>query len=147
MDELQRKDEIVQAMMNVEYYPTFEEAVAEEKQYTKMPWAELSALGVGFASLPASMRTITETVTTALGPNVFQRVDGLEMGLVQAKNMPGLFRGVAQNGPHIDGGTLFKPLVATESVRNVEVPFDPTTMLMAAALMSINQKLDEIQDT
>ena len=147
MDELQRKDEIVQAMMNVEYYPTFEEADAEENQYTKVPWAELSALGVGFASLPASMRTITETVTTVLGPNVFQRVDGLDMGLVQAKNMPGLFRGVAQNGTHLDGGTLFKPMATAEAVRDVTVPFDPTAMLMAATLMSINQKMDEILDT
>lgn len=147
MDELQRKNEIVQALMNVEYYPTFQESDAEEKQYTKIPWTELLALGVGFASLPESMRTITETVTTALGPNVFQRVDGLDMGLLQAKNMPGFFRGVAQNGTHINGGTLFKPLATAESVNNVTVPFDPATLLMAATLMSINQKLDEIKIT
>ena len=81
MDDLQRNDEAVQTMMNVEYCPTFEDAEAEENQYTKVPWGDLAALGVGFASMPAAMRTITETVTTTLGPNVFQRVDGLGQGL------------------------------------------------------------------
>ena len=146
MDDLQRNDEAVQAMMNVEYCPTFEDAEAEENQYTKVPWGDLAALGVGFASMPAAMRTITETVTTTLGPNVFQRVDGLAMDLVHAKDMPGLFRGVAQNGSYLDGGTLFKPLAAAGAVKEVTVPFDPTAVLMAAALMSINQKLDDIQE-
>ncbi len=111
----------------------------------KLPLGQVAALGVGLGSLPAMFRSVTTTINM---PTLLQATDKagnlLDIsrlnksvgGLIGSYNEPGL--GLQQaRFQAIDPGTIQS--VAT-------MPYDPTTLFMAAALAQINQKLDAIQD-
>lgn len=114
----------------------------------KIPFDQITSLGVGLGSLPEMFRTVTTTIdvptllqaTDKLGnpldPSVFQRFN-------DGSGLLGSFRdaanGFGQARFHkVDPGTI-------QSV--AAMPYDPTALFMAAALAQINQKLDSIQDT
>lgn len=112
----------------------------------KIPFDQIASLGVGLGSLPEMFRTVTTTIDM---PTLLQATDksGIPIdaailnkaagGLIGSYNVPGI--GLQQARFHsVDSGTIQR--VAT-------MPYDPTTLFMAAALAQINQKLDSIQDT
>ncbi len=112
----------------------------------KIPIDQIASLGVGLGSLPEMFRTVTTTIDA---PTLLQATDKLGNpinsavlnkapdGLIGSYNAPGI--GLQQARFHsVEPGAIQS--VAT-------IPYDPTTLFMAAALAQINQKLDSIQDT
>ena len=112
----------------------------------KLPFDQIPALGVALGSLPEAFRKITTTfdVPTLLQPTTKEGIflnpailnktgSGLIGSYFDAENK------LAQARFQIvDPGTIQS--VAT-------IPYDPTSLFIAAALSQINQKLDTIQDT
>lgn len=130
-------------LLEMEYLPSTINNKVEITKYNKIPITELSSLGVGFSQLSESARTVTKTIN----------MDGLyraklPVGATQlavAKDGSGMLGTALDSGKHLVGQTRW------EQVGNVTqttvMPIDPTTLAMAVALSSINQKLDTIQET
>lgn len=113
----------------------------------KLPLEHIPELGVAFSSLPEAFRTVTTTIKT---PSLLQPTDKfgnpLDPSILQNfKDNSGLM------GSYRDPANGFAQArfhrVSGESTSTVQVPYDPTMLFMAAALMQINQKLDSIQKT
>ena len=116
----------------------------------RLPLGQLAALGVGFGSLPEAVRTVTSTTQIAGGQllSVTDKLGNpLNASVLQAfkdgSGIMGSFRdpikGFGQARFHLAG-----PQTVTTAVT---VPFDPTSLFMAAVLMEINRRLDDIQQT
>lgn len=116
----------------------------------RLPLSELTSLGVGFASLPEAVRTVTTTTQTAGGQllTVTDKLGNpLDVHVLQAFNdgsgIMGSYRdaakGFRQARFHLAGPQAAKVMTT--------VPYDPTALFMAAALMQVNHKLDDIKQT
>ena len=114
----------------------------------KLPFDQIPALGVALGSLPEAFRKITTTFDV---PTLFQATDKygnrLDSSILQPfKHGPGLL-GSFRDPINGFGQARFYP-VELGSITNVTtLPYDPTSLFIAAALSQINQKLDAIQDT
>lgn len=113
----------------------------------KLPLDQLLALGVAFSSMPETFRTVTQNISAPhllvatdqsgnfLDPSIFSKFnDG--SGLLGSIRVDGGFEQVRLQQ------------IAPGSVQpTATVPYDPTSLFMAAALAQVNQKLDAIQET
>ena len=114
----------------------------------KLPLERIPQLGIALASLPSTFRTVTNTVSV---PMLLQPTDKfgnpLDPSVLQAfKDGSGLMgsyrdaaKGFGQARFHVVEGDIAKSVT--------QVPYDPTSLFMAAAIAQINQKLDSIQDS
>lgn len=149
MEENNKKNEIVKAMMNVAYYPAdLKDEVALEK-CTKIPLLSIAALGTAFATLPESFRTITQTIETGGMEGYYKAVfpEGVLGELVKAKDGTG-YRGIIQgaNG-QFAGQPVFTTITANKVIMNTVMPYNPMVLVIAVALTIIEKKLDDIQET
>ena len=134
---------VINMMLDMEYIPSIHDEKINLKQYTKIPLSELSTLGVAFSSLSESTRTISQSINT----------DGLyrcilpkgAIRLAQAKDGTGLL-GLAfnENNKLIAHARWIKQDNTTQITT---IPYNPTMLFMAATLMTIDKKLDSIQET
>ncbi len=113
----------------------------------KIPFDQIASLGVGFGSLPDMFRTVTTTIDM---PTLLQATDKwgnpLDPSVLQKFN-----DGSGMLGSFRDATTGFQQArfhsVEPGAIQSVTtMPYDPTTLFMAAALAQINQKLDSIQN-
>lgn len=112
----------------------------------KLPFEQISALGVALGSLPEAFRKITTTfdVPTLLQPTT---KEGMPLNpSILNKTESGLI------GSYFDTENKLAQarfqIVNPETIKSVAtIPYDPTSLFIAAALSQINQKLDAIQDT
>lgn len=116
----------------------------ENKQYISLPLDQMATLGAGVASLLPAFRTVTQT--TSMNVDGLYRIAnmGVNDALKVAKN--GNFWGAFKTA---DGTSKFAQLQAagTAPVSTTTVmPIDPATIMMAAALYSIEQKLDNLAE-
>lgn len=140
------------ALLTSESFPMIPASAVDLNRYRKVPLMSLAALGAAFSTLPEAARTITQTVTTRVSTDtpIFaglwpEGVSGrmLDKGLGFSGNITGL-----DGGGEIVGRMRYKliddglPVTTTTSTA---VPFDPMTMVVAAALISIDRKLDSLQ--
>lgn len=138
-----QEDNSLVAMANAMLMETREEITPENA--ISIPIGELVSLGGVAASLIPALRTVTQTTT--VGTSGLYRLANASVGdtLKVAKN--GNFWGAFKKA---DGTSKFAqlaeagPLSATTST---VMPIDPATMMMAAALYSIEQQLGEILET
>lgn len=133
------------AAIEVSLAPTDQQV--DVSQAIKLPLVKLPELGIAFASLPSTFRTITSTVNAPtllqamdkhgnpLDPSVLLKFhdDSGQIGAYKNPNGAGLLNARFRVA---DGGV-------TKTV--TQVPYDPTALFMAAAVAQINQKLDAIQ--
>lgn len=110
----------------------------------RIPFDQLPALGAGLASLAGAFSPATSSLS---GPTLFTVTDGnglpIPPSALQAFN-----DGSGLLGSVRDAETGFKQVrlhVAGTAAQSPIVPFDPTTLAMAAALAVVTQKLDAIQ--
>ena len=144
------KTSIAKRSMDIEFKPIDTDIDIKKEDAVKIPLGQIASLGAGFASIPEQFRTITQTVEI---PN---------HGLLEAFDKYGkkidinkLSRFKDSDdilGSWVDsangfGQVHFKEAGAQTLDVATTVPYDPTTLLVAAALMEINKKLDEIQET
>lgn len=136
-----------------EAFPVVKLSEDELSIYEKLPLASLNALGTAFTRLSDDARTITTTVTkniVADGPLFV----GINPKGISGEYQRGAFgingnimRKNAQGKKVIVDRMQFReaePLFSTETTKTV-MPLDPTLMIVAVALMTIEQKLDGIQ--
>lgn len=114
----------------------------------KLPLERVPQLGIALASLPSTFRTVTNTVSV---PMLLQPTDKfgnpLDPSILQSfKDGSGLMgsyrdaaKGFGQARLHVVEGDIATSVT--------QVPYDPTSLFMAAAIAQINQKLDSIQES
>lgn len=102
-----------------------------------------------FATLPAAFRTVTQTIETGGMEGYYKAVfpEGVVGELVKAKDGTG-FRGIIKDA---SGKFAGQPVLVPETGNTVTmstiIPIDPVTLMIAAALISIDKKLESIQET
>ena len=134
---------VINMMLDMEYIPSIHDEKINLKQYTKIPLSELSTLGVAFSSLYESTRTISQSINT----------DGLyrcvlpkgAVRLAQAKDGTGLL-GMAFNEKNKLVGHA-RWIKQNNTTQVTTIPYNPAMLFMAATLMTIDKKLDSIQET
>ena len=134
MGENNKKNEIVKAMTDVEYYPTDVEEQVNIAKYTKLPLSRVPALGTAFEPLAAAFKNVLNGGGTTSG---LYKVTIPKGGhLAEFNNGSGYLGSVLKNNGAVGGGqAVLNPLV-----------FNPTMLFMAMALANIDKKLDSIQE-
>lgn len=134
MNELEtaRKNELLKAMSATELAPLEVKNEISVQTYSKIPLSRLTALGTGFEPVVTAIQQVTSHGQATSG---FYKVT-IPKGthLAQFKEKSG-FLGTAVGEHGIVGQAQLNPLLC-----------DPTTLLAAAALASIDKKLDAIQE-
>ena len=134
MNELEtaRKNELLKAMSATELAPLEVKNEISVQTYSKIPLSRLTALGTGFEPVVSAIQQATSHGQATSG---FYKVT-IPKGthLAQFKEKSG-FLGTAVGEHGIVGQAQLNPLLC-----------DPTTLLAAAALASIDKKLDAIQE-
>lgn len=135
MEENNKKNEIIKAMMDVEYYTCVREDEVSIEKYTKLPLSRVSALGTAFEPLTAALQNVLNGGGTTSG---LYKVTIQKGGhLAEFKNGSGYLGSVLKENGAVGGGqAVLNPLVC-----------NPTMLFMAVALMSMDKKLDSIQET
>ena len=133
-NELDKRHELaLQAMMNVECLPVVPELDLSMSTATKIPLANLSALGVAFQPLTSAIQT---AVSGAAGSGLyFVNTMGKQMFTTSGGTE---FIGSLKSATGMVGGG---------QARMTALACDPTMLFMAAALMNIEKKLDVIKET
>ena len=146
MDEF-RKNEIINTMMAVDYYPSFDETDFNIESAHKLPIASLAALGGAFATMPESIRTLTTTGTSHMdGLYRCTFPAGVSGELAKFKDGSG-FLGTIMNEKGFVGQARLNPVGDIAATSSAVIPYDPSMMFMALALMHIEHKLDSIEET
>lgn len=114
----------------------------------KLPLERIPQLGMAFASLPSMFRTVTNTVSV---PTLLQATDKLGNPLDPSilysfKDGSGLTGGYRDAAKGL-GQARFHVVEGDIATSVTQVPYDPTSLFMAAAIAQINQKLDSIQES
>ena len=112
---------------------------------TRIPLTEMPLLGAAFASLPDAFNA-----AGASGEVLFRATDKFG-NLVDPSLLQSFKDGSGLMGSVTDAQTGFAQVrfhPVTEVVNGAKgIPCDPMTLFMAAALMEINEKLNDIQET
>lgn len=137
MEEENKKNELIEIVTNIEHYPAVPENEISLEKYTKSPLAKISALGIAFEPLASALQSITQT--SGMGArSMLCKVtipNGVSGHLAKFHDGSG-FTATIVNKTGIAGQARINPLVC-----------NPTMLFMAAAFMSIDKKLDSIQET
>lgn len=120
-------------------------------QVVRIPLGNLSSLGVGFASLPEAARTVS-TTTTSSAAGLFRAVSkgGEQLTasrLYAMRDGSGFSNAIRRKGGKGFDVARLVPVDSVSSTVTTTIPYDPTTLFMAAALTVMNQKLDTIAET
>ncbi|WP_304969564.1 hypothetical protein [Romboutsia ilealis] len=136
-------NETINMMLDMEYIPSIYDEKINIEKYTKIPLSKLSILGVGFSNISEVTRTITQSINT---DGLYRCV--LPKGatkLAQAKDGTGALGSAFDTNNKLIGQARW---IKQDNVRQVTtMPYNPTMLFMAATLMSIDKKLDSIQET
>jgi len=142
-DEAEEKNKDVVEMINTALLDTVENKYNET---LSIPFVELSALGSIAMSLVPQFRTITQT-TTINADGLF-RVANAEIGDALKKvKKNGNFWGAMKNAEGKSKLAQLAPVSSVSSAQETVVPIDPATIIICAALVVINQKLDKVIET
>lgn len=134
---------VINMMLDMEYIPSINDEKINLKQYTKIPLSELSTLGVAFSSLSESTRTISQSINT---DGLYRCILPKEaVRLAQAKDGTGLL-GMAFNEKNKLVGHA-RWIKQNNTTQVTTIPYNPAMLFMAATLMTIDKKLDSIQET
>lgn len=139
---------VAERLASTEIHLAFTQERPDVSGAIKLPLERIPQLGIALASLPSTFRTVTNTVSV---PMLLQPTDKfgnpLDPSILQAfKDGSGLMgsyrdaaKGFGQVRFHVVEGDIAKSVT--------QVPYDPTSLFMAAAIAQINQKLDSIQES
>ena len=136
-------NEVINMMLEMEYIPSIHSEKINVGQYTKFPLSKLATLGVGLSNLSEATRTITQSINS----------DGLykcilpkgATKLAQAKDGTGALGAAFNQNNKLIGQARW---IKQDNVTQVTtIPYNPTMIFMAIALMGIDKKLDCILET
>lgn len=114
-------------------------------QKFSMPISQLSALGAGVASLLPAFRTVTQNFSIA-GEGFYKWVNA-EKGSELKALKDGLNWGAYKTKTGESKMAKFQKIGNISSTNTIELPINPTTMMMAVALFSIEKQLGNIAET
>ena len=136
-------NEVINMMLDMEYIPSIHDEKINIKQYTKIPLSKLSTLGVGFSNLSEATRTITQSINTDGLYRCILPKDAVRLS--QAKDGTGVLGLAFNENNRLVGHARW---IEEDNITQVTtMPYNPTMLFMAATLMSIDKKLDSIQET
>lgn len=134
MDENNNKNQVLNAMMNVQYYPVpFEEENIKEK-YTKLPLIDIAALGIAFEPLAAAFQSISQMGSGELVGGLYRVTNptGVSGHIAALKDGSGYISTIV-NETGIAGQARLNPIV-----------LNPTLIFVAIAIKAVDQKLNTI---
>lgn len=135
-------------------FPAYRASEIDLGKYRKLPLSGIATTGAALSQMPVAARSIVQTVTHKIAANetlfvginpkgVAGHLQYNEFGTV------GNIMQINQQGKHVIAGRMrFKALeggipVNTTSVTTV--PFDPVSLMVAAALLNVEKKLADLQ--
>lgn len=110
-----------------------------KKKKISIPIAQLSTLGAGVSSLIPALHTVTQTSTVNTG-GLYKLLNGDGVGLKQSRS--GFLWGATKNSKM----GKFNEVNSVTKTTTTQIPIDPTTMMMAVALASIEKQLGDIAE-
>ncbi len=128
MDENNKKSEVLMSMMEINHSPT-EIEENDDKVISKFSFQDLTSMDASFVSLAFAVKSILPIESNA---TYKLNMRGLTGKVAQARDGSGLMTGVFKDGK-LTGHAAFQ-----------KVPFDPTQLMIAIALASIEKKLSDI---
>ncbi|MGM9629214.1 hypothetical protein [Butyricicoccus sp.] len=134
MSDTDKKQDIINAVMNVEYHPVCVDEAVSLQEYTKIPFEDISALGIATEPIIAALQSIGGS--NAQSGLYWVTVPG-NGHLAHFKNENAFLGNVLTPDNKVGGGMA----------RLHPIACNPTLLFAAAALMSVNTKLDNIQQT
>lgn len=141
-----REELVAKQLASTEIYLALTQERANVSGAIKLPLERIPQLGIALASLPSTFRTVTNTVNV---PMLLQPTDKfgnpLNPSILQSfkdgSGLMGSYRDAAKGF----GQARFHVVEGDIATSVTQVPYDPTSLFMAAAIAQINQKLDSIQ--
>lgn len=138
-----------------ELFPIVSIPETQMDKYQKIPMAGLAALGTAFSRLPEAARTIVQTTTSEVGlkETLFVGINPKGVPGYLIENQYGTVGNIMQineQGKQVIAGRMrFKALdsLPLTETATTTIPYDPTLMVIAVAVMAIEQKLDKIQES
>lgn len=141
--DIKHNNEIINMMLNMEYIQSQQSENINMGKYTKFPLSKLATLGVGFSSLYEATSTITQSIN-AEGLYKCILPEGA-IKLAQAKDGTGALGAAFNVDNKLVGQARW---IKQDDVTQVTtMPYNPTMLFMAVALMSMDKKLDCILET
>ncbi|MCP1110539.1 hypothetical protein [Ohessyouella blattaphilus] len=114
------------------------------EETTCIPIAELATLGVGVSSLIPALRTITQTTTVST--DGLYRLANQQVGDVLKTAKNGNFWGAFKTADNKSKFLQLKEAGTQTVTTSTAMPIDPATLMMAAALASIERQLNDISE-
>ncbi len=142
------KEETKDILEMTEAMLTNARAEIDEEKCISIPIGQLSGLGAAVASLIPQLRTVT-TKTTVNTDGLYELVNfNSKAGDTLKKAKNGNYVGAFKNS---DGKSKILQLKEAEPIKPITqtttMPINPATIMMAAALFSIEKQLGEIEET
>lgn len=143
-----REGLVAERLASTEIHLALTQERADVSSAIKLPLERIPQLGIALASLPSTFRTVTNTVSV---PMLLQPTDKfgnpLDPSILQSfKDGSGLM-GSYRNAARGFGQARFHVVEGDIATSVTQMPYDPTSLFMAAAIAQINQKLDSIQES
>lgn len=143
-----REELVAKQLASTKIHLALTQKRADVSSAIKLPLERVPQLGIALASLPSTFRTVTNTVSL---PMLLQPTDKfgnpLDPSILQSfKDGSGLM-GSYRDAANGFGQARFHVVEGDIATSVTQVPYDPTSLFMAAAIAQINQKLDSIQDS
>lgn len=138
------KNEMINSFLNVDISFDGESDIIDLDKYKKIPIVGIAAMGGAFAALPESFRTVTKTVNTNLGEKLYRRIDSIPAEMIRCKDGSGIITSVIYNGKTAQAKLEEVTDLNMQMVSNI--PYDPQSLFVAAALMEIEMTLRDVQE-
>lgn len=132
----ERKDELLNQIANVEYHPANLEEEYKLNNYKRVSLSNIATLGVALEPVATLVQNVVFK-TNEGGTGIYRVTVPPNKTLVRFKDGRG-FTGAISSGNNAVGGG--------QAILN-PINFNPTMLFVAAAMSSINSKLDAIQET
>lgn len=151
--ELRKEEQSENEIDCSDLFPVVRSSDIDISQYKKIPLSGIAALGSAFSQLPVAARTIVQTTTKTIATDetLFRAINykGID-GFLKANafGTTGNIFQINEQGKQIIAGRMrFAPVdgLPIFETSTTITPFNPTLMVVAVALITIEQKLDGIQ--
>lgn len=146
MEPNDRENEIIKQTGAIELRPVDRIDDKNLRMYKKIPLTEISGLGAAFAEMIPKFRSVTETsVIQVDGLWRCSFPEGVSGELAKFRDGSGYLGTIMNNG--IVGQARWNPVDSVSTTRVLTAPISPLNVFMAAAMIEMNRKLNQIQKT
>ena len=147
MDELKNKVTVIEnELMNTDYSPVeLPKMDFSDRNHTEIPVSEIAALGSIFTPLLETFNTVTTNIEG--GEPLLRLVNGNINELFKLKDGSGLVRGFVHNGSEFTKNGIFEVVENASQTVTTTIPYNPALLFMAIALVHIDKKLGNIEET